>query len=98
MDFSLLIEGLRQARCITPLEKDILDTWNELQKSPFDRSSAQRQIMQNNVKHPEILFAIQTLPTTVVRSFDQVTDSDIRYNLEKQLEALAAKAGWPTNG
>ena len=38
MDFSLLIEGLRQARCITPLEKDILDTWNELQKSPFDRS------------------------------------------------------------
>lgn len=47
MDFSLLIEGLRQARCITPLEKDILDTWNELQKSPFDRSSAQLQIVQN---------------------------------------------------
>ena len=54
--------------------------------------------MQNNVKHPEILFAIQALPTTVVRPFDQVTDSDIRYNLGKQLEALAAKAGWPANG
>ena len=65
------------------VEKDILDTWNELQKSPFDRSSAQRQIMQNNVKHPEILFAIQALPTTVVRPFDQVTDSDIRYNLSE---------------
>ena len=97
MDFTLLIEGLRQEKSITPLEKDILDTWNELQKSPFDRSSAQRQIMQNNAKHPEILFAIQALPTTVVRPFDQVTDSDIRYNLGKQLEALAAKAGWPTN-
>ena len=98
MDYSLLIAYLRQKQYITDLEKDILDTWNELQKSPFDRCSAQRQIMQNNVKHPEILFAIQVLPTTVVRPFDQVTESDIRYNLGKQLEALAAKAGWPTNG
>lgn len=80
MDFTLLIEGLRQDKSITPLEKDILDTWNELQKSPFDRSSAQRQIMQNNAKHPEILFAIQARPTTVVRPFDQVTENDIRYN------------------
>ena len=98
MDCSLLIAYLRQKQYIADLEKDILDTWNELQKSPFDRSSAQRQIMQNNVKHPEILFAIQALPTTVVRPFDQVTDSDIRYNLGKQLETLAVKAGWPTNG
>lgn len=98
MDFTLMIEGLRQARCITPLEKDILDTWNELQKSPFDRSSAQLQIMQNNAKHPEILAAIKALPTTVVRPFDQVTESDIRYNLEKQLAALAAKEGWQKYG
>lgn len=80
MDFALLIEWLHQEKSITPLEKDILDTWNELQKSPFDCNSAQRQIMQNNVKHPEIFFAIQALPTTVVRPFDQVTESDIRYN------------------
>jgi len=49
MDFTLLIEWLHQKKSITSLEKDILDTWNELQKSPFDRSSAQRQIIQNNV-------------------------------------------------
>ena len=54
--------------------------------------------MQNNAKHPEILAAIKALPTTVVRPFDQVTESDIRYNLGKQLEALAVKEGWPTNG
>ena len=48
MDFTLMIEGLRQAKCITPLEKDILDTWNELQKNPFDRSAAQKQVVQNN--------------------------------------------------
>lgn len=52
MNFTLLIEWLHQKKSITSLEKDILDTWNELQKSPFDRSSAQRQIMQNNAKHP----------------------------------------------
>lgn len=98
MDYSLLIAYLRQKQYITDLEKDILDTWNELQKSPFDRSSAQLQIMQNNAKHPEILSAIKALPITVVRPFDQVTESDIRYNLEKQLEALAVKEGWPTNG
>lgn len=79
-------------------KKDILDTWNELQKSPFDRSSAQLQIVQNNAQHPDILVAIKALPTTVVRPFDQVTESDIRYNLGKQLEALAVKEGWSTNG
>lgn len=98
MDFTLMIEGLRQAKCITPFEKDILDTWNELQKSPFDRSSAQLQIMQNNAKHPEILAAIKALPTTETRPFEQATDSDIRYNLEKQFAALAAKEGWQKYG
>ena len=97
-DYSLLIAYLRQKQYITDLEKDILDTWNELQKSPFDRSSAQLQIMQNNAKHPEILAAIKALPTTVIRPFDQVTENDIRYNLGEQLEALAMKEGWPTNG
>lgn len=45
MDYSLLIAYLRQKQYITDLEKDVLDTWDELQKSPFDRSSAQLQIM-----------------------------------------------------
>ena len=98
MDFSLLIECLRQKERITSLEKDILDTYNEIQKIPFDRNSAQTQILQNNEKYPEILAAITALPTTVLRPFDQVTESDIRYNLGKQLEALVSKEGWSTNG
>lgn len=98
MDYSFLIEYLKQKQYLTDLEKDILDTWNELQKNPFDRSAAQKQVVQNNAKHPEIFVAIKALPTTVVRPFDQVTESDIRYNLGKQLEALAVKEGWPTNG
>ena len=89
---------MRQKERITPLEKDILDTYNEIQKIPFDRNSAQTQILQNNEKYPEILAAITALPTTVLRPFDQVTESDIRYNLGKQLEALVSKEGWSTNG
>lgn len=99
MDYSLLIAYLRQKQYITDLEKDILDTWNELQKSPFDRSSAQLQIMQNNAKHPEIFLAIQSLPTTETRPFEQATDSDIRYNLEKQVCSTCSKGRvaeiWP---
>ena len=93
MDFTLMIEGLRQAKCITPLEKDILDTWNELQKNPFDRSAAQRQVLQNDAKYPEIFLAIAALPTTVSRPIERMTEFDIRYNLENQLAALAAKEG-----
>ena len=43
MDYSLLIAYLRQKQYITDLEKDVLDTWDELQKSPFDRSSTQQR-------------------------------------------------------
>lgn len=93
MDYSLLIAYLRQKQYITDLEKDILDTWNELQKSPFDRSSAQLQIMQNNAKHPEILAAIKALPTTVIRPFDQVTENDIRYNLGEQTRGTCHERG-----
>ena len=98
MDYSFLIEYLKQKQYLTDLEKDILDTWNELQKNPFDRSAAQKQVIQNNAKHPEIFVAIAALPATETRPFDQATDSDIRYNLEKQLAALAAKEGWQKYG
>lgn len=98
MDYSFLIEYLKQKQYLTDLEKDILDTWNELQKNPFDRSAAQKQVIQNNAKHPEIFVAIAVLPVTETRPFEQATDSDIRYNLEKQLAALAAKEGWQKYG
>ncbi|MEI3050979.1 MAG: hypothetical protein V8T32_05710 [Ruminococcus bromii] len=64
MDYSFLIEYLKQKQYLTDLEKDILDTWNELQKNPFDRSAAQKQVIQNNAKHPEIFVAIAALPAT----------------------------------
>lgn len=98
MDYNILITFLQEKQYLTDLEKDTLDTWNELQKNPFDRSAAQKQVIQNNAKHPEIFVAIAALPATETRPFEQATDSDIRYNLEKQLAALAAKEGWQKYG
>ncbi len=54
MDYSFFIEYLKQKQYLTDLEKDILDTWNELQKNPIDCSAAQRQVLQNDAKYPEI--------------------------------------------
>ena len=98
MDYSFLIEYLRQKQYLTDLEKDILDTWNELQKNPMDHSAAQRQVLQNDTKYPEIFFTIKSMPTTVPRPIEQMTEPDIRYNLENQLAALAAKEGWQKYG
>ena len=98
MDYSLLIEYLRQKKGLTNLEKDIWDTWNELQKSPFDYGSAQIQVAKNDTKYPMVYAKIASLPTTVPKARGQITDIDIRYNLAMQLEALVEKAGWQISG
>lgn len=63
---SLLIEALRAKRYITPLEKDILDTWNELQKYPFDINSAERQVVSNDINHPKIC-----LSTAIICQYEE---------------------------
>ena len=97
MDYSLLIAYLRQKQYITDLEKDILDTWNELQKTPFDYRSTQMQVMKNDAKYPTVSTEIAALLTTVPKPIEQFTEADIRYNLTMQLVALAAKEGWQSN-
>ena len=59
---SAFINILRFANQITPLQKDILDTWDALQKKPFDEETAHMQIVSNNVNHPELLAAISAMP------------------------------------
>ncbi len=76
----------------TSLEKDILDTWNELYKQPFDEKSAKKQVDSNDITHTDIYLAIAAMPTTVrvSRSY-QPTEVDIKYNLKNQLILLAGK-------
>ena len=93
MNYGILIAALKVKPYLTDLEKDILDTWNEIQKVPFDRVSAQRQVIQNNVKYPDIFAAISARPTVNIRPFTQVTEANIQYNLKEQLTALALKEG-----
>ena len=88
---SILIEFLKGQRMNTSLEKDILDTWNEYQKNPLDMDSANRQIVSNNINHPDIFVKVTALPTTVLKPKEQITESDFRYILWEQLVFLVNK-------
>lgn len=85
MDYNPLNALLRQKQAFTDFEKDILDTENELQKTPFERITAELQLKKNSFNYPAIHAAIAVLPTTIVYPFTEATDEDIRYNLNHQL-------------
>ena len=91
MKIKTLIEYLKQKQFITDLEKDILDSWNELQKQPFDRQGIEKKIMENNEKYREIFVVISTTPGIIKKPFVQVTNEDVRKNLIMQIEFLCAK-------
>ena len=88
---SALIDVLRYTNQITPLQKDILDTWDELQKKPFDAESAHKQIFSNNISHPDIFMAISALPGVVQKTVETLTQDDMVFTLRRQLEGLFAK-------
>jgi len=88
---SIMIEMLKQKKYITPLEKDILDTWNELQKYPFDMDSAEHQIISNDINHPKIAAMVTAMLTTVPKPREQITETDLRYLLTMQLSGLIEK-------
>ncbi len=81
----LITEPLKQNRFITPLEQDILDIWNELQKHPLDMSSANQKIVSNNLKYPDIYAKVSVLPSTVQKPVQEITETDLRYILDSQL-------------
>ena len=88
---SIMIEKLKQKKYITPLEKDILDTWNELQKYPFDMNSAERQVISNDINHPKVAIMVTAMPTTIPKPREQITETDLRYLLTMQLSGLIGK-------
>lgn len=60
-------------------------------KKPFDTDTAYRQIVSNNMNHPDLFAAISAMPDVIQKPFDAVTQEDMIFNLRRQLEALAAK-------
>lgn len=87
----LIIELLKQEGALTPLEQDILDTYHELNKRPFERDSAIQQSQKNNINHPDIFVEISTSPTTVLKPWAAASDEDVYSNLMSQLGALAER-------
>lgn len=55
MDINLYIEGLRQSQEKTSRQKDILDTWEEIQKVPFDRQTAIKQAKKNKLNYSNLI-------------------------------------------
>jgi hypothetical protein len=88
---SEIVNMLRFKNEITPLQKDILDTWNTLHKVPFDAESAHKQITSNNSGHPDIFLSISALPGIVRIPAEMLTQDDMRFTLRRQLDGLVAK-------
>lgn len=88
---NVIIEMLKQKRYISPLEQDILETWDELQKYPFDLNSAQQKVISNDVKYPDVFLKVNALPTTVSKPIQEITERDVRYILSSQLDFLLDK-------
>ena len=88
---SALIHVLRYMNQITPLQKDILDTWDELQKESFDAESAHKQIFSNNISHPDVFMAISAMPGIVQKTAADLTKDDMIFTLRRQLDGLATK-------
>ena len=88
---SILIATLRASKTITSLQKDILDTWDSLNEKPFDVAKAQRQMCSNNISYPEMIATIGSMPGVVYKTAQTLTEEDIVFTLEKQLEVLIAR-------
>lgn len=91
MDYSFLINFLRHKRIITNLEKDFLDTANELNKNPFDKESAEKQVILNYINYPDIFAMVSSFATTVQKPSNEITEEDVKYNLCTQLAILVEK-------
>ena len=88
---SAIINMIHITNNLTSLQKDILDTWNELQKNPFDSKSAYIQIVNNNINHPDVFIAIRTMPDVVTKTAETLTLDDMIFTLNRQLKALVTK-------
>lgn len=86
-----LIKYIREKRDITDLEKDILDMVHEVEKNPFDINSAKIQLATNRLNHFKDTPIATPDPGIPQKSLLDLSDDDVKYNLQKQLIILAGK-------
>ena len=83
MDINLYIEGLRQSQEKTSRQKDILDTWEEIQKVPFDRQTAIKQAKKNKLNYSNLREKTSPMFVIGTRPWEELYDKDICHNVEK---------------
>ena len=88
MDINLYIEGLRQSQEKTSRRKDILDTWEEIQKVPFDRQTAIKQAKKNKLNYLNLREKTSPMFVIGTRPWEELYDKDICLNLQWQLGVL----------
>lgn len=88
MDTNAYIKYFQQAQEKTSRQKDILDTWDEMNKNPFDRRTAINQAKKNKMSYSQLVAEIVAASVVGTRPWEELSDYDIYYNLQWQLEAL----------
>lgn len=89
--FSALIEILKAKEFLTDLESDILETFKEYRRNPFERKSAEMRMELNYTNYKDIFAKAAVVPGAVLRSSSALSDREIVSNLEYQLSMLAEK-------
>ncbi len=87
----VIIEIVKKKSNPTDLEKDIVDTFDEYTKNPFNMQKAADKIAENYAKYEDLFVKVNSLPTTIPKPSSQVTDIDLRYLLDCQLAFLCQK-------
>lgn len=88
MDTNAYIKYFRQVADKTSRQKDILDTWSEMNRNPFDRRTAINQAKKNNMRYPQLVAEIMAAAVVGMRPWEELSDDDICYNLQLQLDVL----------
>ena len=88
------IENLKAKGQKTDIEVDIVETWEDLNRCPFDYEKAKLRVLSNDAKYPDIKALIVVKPQTVVKPINYVTEDDLKYNLSSQVELLLVRAGF----
>ena len=87
----MIVETIKQLTNPSELEKDILDTIEEISKQHLNMNHAQTRIVLTYKNHEDLYAKVNALPTTVQKRHDQIGEMDLRYILQMQLDFLLEK-------
>ena len=91
MDTNARIKYFQQLQEKTSRQKDILDTWDEMNKNPFDRETAIMQAKKNQMNYSQFVVGITVASVVGTRPWEELSNYDIYCNLQWQLNVLIAE-------